>query len=343
MNDTTHTTDICIIGAGPVGLFAIFQCGMLGIKCHVVDSLDMVGGQCAALYPEKPIYDIPGFPKIDAQNLVDNLAIQAQPFNPVYHLSQTVIALTGNVETGFMVTTSENTQIHAKAIIIAAGAGAFGFNKPPLKDIALYEGKSVFYMVRNRHDFKDKNIVIAGGGDSAVDWAVSLAAIAHKISVIHRRDVFRAAPDSVAKMRDLAKNGIIDIITPAQPVGLVGNHNDGVLTALHIRDDNHHVTDIPCDIFLPFYGLATNLGKISEWNLHIQKNHIMVNPVTAETNQRGIYAIGDIATYENKLKLILTGFAEAAMAAHHAYGIIYDGKALHFEYSTGKGLPSLVL
>ncbi len=338
-----HTTDICIIGAGPVGLFAIFQCGMLGIKCHVVDSLDMVGGQCAALYPEKPIYDIPAFPRIEAQTLVDNLATQAQPFNPVYHLSQTVIGLTGNVETGFIVTTSENTQIHAKTIIIAAGAGAFGFNKPPLKDLALYEGKSVFYMVKNRQDFKDKNIVIAGGGDSAVDWAVSLAEIAHTISVIHRRDVFRAAPDSVAKMRDLAKNGIIDIITPAQPVGLLGNHNDGVLTALQIRDDDNNVTDLPCDIFLPFYGLATNLGKISEWNLHIYRNHIMVNPVTAETNQKGIYAIGDIATYDNKLKLILTGFAEAAMAAHHAYGIIYDGKALHFEYSTGKGLPSLVL
>lgn len=339
----THTTDICIIGSGPVGLFAIFQCGMLGIKCHVVDSLDMVGGQCAALYPEKPIYDIPGFPKIEAQTLVDNLAAQAKPFNPTYHLSQTVIALTGDGDTGFTVTTSENTTIHAKAIIIAAGAGAFGFNKPPLKDLSCYEGKSVFYMVKNRQDFKDKNIVIAGGGDSAVDWAVSLAEIAKKISVIHRRDVFRAAPDSVKKMRDLAQNGIIDIVTPAQPVGLVGNRDNGILTALQIRDDNHNITDLACDIFLPFYGLATNLGKISEWNLHINKNHIMINPVTAETNHKGIYAIGDIATYDNKLKLILTGFAEAAMAAHHAYGIIYNGKALHFEYSTGKGLPSLAL
>ena len=334
-----NITDICIIGAGPVGLFTVFQCGMLGMKCHVIDSLDMVGGQCSALYPQKPIYDIPAFPKIDAQDLIDNLTQQARPFNPVYHLSQSVVDLAGDAINSFVLTTDKNTKIHAKAVIIAAGAGAFGANKPPLKDLALYEDKSVFYMVKNRDDFHDKSIVIAGGGDSAVDWAISLSQIAKNITLIHRRDVFRAAPASVAKMRDLVKQGVINLITPAQPVGLVGNK--GILTAVQMRDDDDNVTDLPADIFLPFYGLATNLGKIAQWHLNLNKNHIIVNPTTAQTNRDAIYAVGDIATYDNKLKLILTGFAEAAMAAHHAYGIVYNGKALHFEYSTGKGLPSL--
>jgi thioredoxin reductase (NADPH) len=335
---TQHTTDICIIGAGPVGLFAIFQCGMLGMKCHVVDSLDMVGGQCSALYPEKPIYDIPALPKIDAQDLINNLQEQARPFNPVYHLSQSVVDVSGDAQKGFTVITSKVTKIYAKAIIIAAGAGAFGANKPPLKDLSLYEGTSIFYMVKNRNDFKNKNIIIAGGGDSAVDWAISLSDIAKKVTLIHRRDVFKAAPASVAKMRDLAQKNIIHIITPAQPVGLVGNN--GILTALQVRDDNHVITDLPCDVFLPFYGLATHLGNIVQWGLHLNRNHIMINPTTAQTNREGIYAIGDVVTYENKLKLILTGFSEAATAAHHAYGIVYQGKALHFEYSTGKGVPS---
>ncbi|MFT6072456.1 MAG: thioredoxin reductase (NADPH) [Alphaproteobacteria bacterium] len=335
----TYQTDICIIGAGPVGIFSVFQCGMLGMKCHVVDSLDMIGGQCSALYPEKPIYDIPAYPHIDAQNLVDNLHQQADPFKPVYHLSQSVTGLTGDVKNGFVITTSNNIVIQAKAIIIAAGAGAFGPNKPPLKDLALYEGKSVFYMVKNRQDFKDKNIVIAGGGDSAVDWAVSLSYIASAVSVVHRRDTFRAAPDTVAKMRDLADQGKINLIVPAQPIGLKGNE-DGILEAVCVRDNNQQVTDIACDVFLPFYGLAANLGAITQWNLNIKKNHIVIDQATSQTNQTGIYAIGDIATYEHKLKLILTGFAEAAAAAHHAYGIIFDGKALHFEYSTGKGIPA---
>jgi thioredoxin reductase (NADPH) len=313
---------------------------MLGMKCHVIDSLDMVGGQCSALYPEKPIYDIPALPKIDAQHLIDNLSQQARPFNPVYHLSQTVIDVSGDVTNGFIVTTDKGIKIHAKAIIIAAGAGAFGANKPPLKDLSLYEDKSVFYMVKKRHDFDNKSIIIAGGGDSAIDWAISLSQIAKDITLIHRRDVFRAAPDSVAKMRDLVKQGVINLITPAQPVGLVGDN--GILTAVQIRDDDNVITDLPADIFLPFYGLATNLGKIAQWHLNLSKNHIIVNPTTAQTNRDGIYAIGDIATYDNKLKLILTGFAEAAAAAHHSYGIVYNGQSLHFEYSTGKGLPSLV-
>jgi thioredoxin reductase (NADPH) len=298
----------------------------------------MIGGQCSALYPEKPIYDIPAFSKIDAQDLINNLAEQARPFNPVYHLSQSVIELSGDANMGFTLTTSKATKIHAKAIIIAAGAGAFGANKPPLKDLDLYEDTSIFYMVKNRNDFKNKNIIIAGGGDSAVDWAISLSDIAKKVTLIHRRDVFKAAPASLEKMRNLAQKNIIDIITPAQPVGLVGNN--GVLTALQVRNDNHVITDLPCDIVLPFYGLATNLGHITEWGFNLNRNHIIVTPTTAQTNREGIYAIGDVATYDNKLKLILTGFSEAATAAHHAYGIVHQGQALHFEYSTGKGVPS---
>lgn len=337
-----HQTDICIIGAGPVGLFTIFQCGMLAMKCHVVDSLDMIGGQCSALYPEKPIYDIPAFPKIEAQTLIDNLAEQAKPFKPIFHLSQSVTDLSGDIDNGFVVTTSKNISIHAKVIIIAAGAGAFGANKPPLKDLSLYEDKSIFYMVKNRADFKGKNIVIAGGGDSAVDWAISLSEIANKLTIIHRRDVFRATPDSVKKMRDLIEKKIINLITPAQPVGLVADDN-GHLSAIQIRDDDYNITDLACDTFLPFYGLAVNLGVLANWGFNLNKNHIMINPTTAETNRKGIYAVGDIATYEHKLKLILTGFSEAATAAHHAYNIVNQGKALHFEYSTGKGVPTLDL
>jgi len=334
-----YQTDICIIGAGPVGLFSVFQCGMLGIKTHIVDSLDMIGGQCTALYPEKPIYDIPAYPKIDAQDLITQLKDQAAPFNPVYHLSQSVTNLSGDVETGFTVQTSKNTTIKAKAIFIAAGAGAFGPNKPPIKALEFYEGKSVFYMVKNRQDFKDKNIVIAGGGDSAVDWAVSLSEIAQSISVIHRRDRFRAAADMVQKMHDLAKSDKIKLIVPAQLVDVKGDPESSQINAVTVRDDAHTLSDIPCDIFLPFYGLAANLGAISQWNLTIEQNHLVTSQATAQTNRAGIYAIGDIATYKHKLKLILTGFAEAASAAHHAYQIIFEGKALHFEYSTGKGIP----
>lgn len=332
-----HNTDICIIGAGPVGLFTVFQCGMLGMKCHVVDSLDMIGGQCSALYPEKPIYDIPAYPKIDAQELIDNLSEQAAPFNPIYHLSQSVTDLSGDAESGFTLKTSKGTVITAKAIMIAAGAGAFGPNKPPIKGLEAYEGTSVFYMVKKRSDFSGKNIVIAGGGDSAVDWAVSLSEVAKKVTIIHRRDVFRAAPDMVAKMKQLAEQGIIDIKVPAQPVGIKGEN--GYLQALQVRDNDQNVIDLSCDVFLPFYGLAANLGNINNWGLEISKNHIIIDQATAETNRKGIYAIGDIAHYQHKLKLILTGFAEAASAAHHAYGIVFNGKALHFEYSTGKGVP----
>jgi thioredoxin reductase (NADPH) len=333
---TSHETDIVIIGAGPVGLFAVFQCGMLGLKAHVVDALDMIGGQCQALYPEKPIYDIPAWPKITGEDLIVQLKQQALPFAPHYHLGQQVVGVQ-KTDNGFTIETSKQTIINCKAIIIAAGAGAFGPNRPPLAGIEEYEGKSIFYYVRRREDFANKHIVIAGGGDSAVDWAVSLADIAAKIYVIHRRDDFRAAPDSVAKMHALADTGKIEMVIPYQLSGL--NGENGNLKQVIVKTLKGEERLIEANVLLPFFGLAMNLGPIAEWGLGLQKHQIVVNPATQQTNQAGIYAIGDMAQYDGKLKLILQGFSEAAVAAHAAYQFIYPGKVLELTHSTDKGIP----
>ncbi|MEM6603261.1 MAG: NAD(P)/FAD-dependent oxidoreductase [Pseudomonadota bacterium] len=329
-------TDIAIIGAGPVGLFAVFEAGMLGMKCHVIDALDHIGGQCSALYPEKPIYDIPAHPKISAQDLIDNLEQQAAPFSPTYHLSQQVIEISGSAEEGFQLKTSKDTQLNCKVIIIAAGPGAFGPNRPPIKNIQNFENHSVFYSVRHKEALRDKNIVIAGGGDSAVDWALELYDIAKSVSVIHRRDHFRAAPDTVEKLRKLASDGKIGWYVPGQLADLEGDGTN--ISHVVIRDDENNLKHIKADILLPFFGLAAKLGPVADWGLNLDRNHIQTEISTSATNIPGIYAIGDIATYANKLKLILTGFAEAAAAAHDAYKIVFDGKALHFEYSTTKGV-----
>lgn len=350
---TKHTTDIVIIGAGPVGLFAVFEAGMLKMRCHVVDALDMVGGQCSALYPEKPIYDIPGHPAIMAQELVDKLKAQAAPFNPVYHFGQRVEKLepipalaagSGALEEpdpavrrGWTVTTSNGMQITCKAILIAAGCGAFGPNRPPLAGIEAYEGKSVFYMVARREDFRGKKVVIAGGGDSAVDWAISLSELASKLYVVHRRDKFRCAPESAAKLKTLADSGKIEMVVPYQLHSLEGTN--GTLSAVNVATLEGEVKKLEADVLLPFFGLSMELGPIANWGLGLDKNHIAVNHSTCETNVPGIFAIGDIATYENKLKLILSGFAEAASAAHTAYKIVHPGEVLHFEYSTTSGVP----
>lgn len=339
MSASHHATDIVIIGAGPVGLFGVFQCGMLGLKAHVVDALDMIGGQCQALYPEKPIYDIPAWPKISGGDLITQLAEQALPFRPVYHLSQQVVFVS-KTEEGWHIATSKGTEISCKAIFIAAGAGAFGPNRPPLQGLAEYEDKSVFYYVRRREDFANKTIVIAGGGDSAVDWAVSLASIAAKIYVVHRRDEFRAAPDSVAKMRALAETGKIEMIIPYQLSGLQGK--DGILRDVIVKTLQGEERVIEANILLPFFGLAANLGPIADWQLELQKHQIKVDPATQMTNQPGIYAIGDIAHYPGKLKLILQGFSECAVAAHAAYQHINPGKILELSHSTDKGVPELI-
>jgi thioredoxin reductase (NADPH) len=335
-HNNMHTTDVVIIGAGPVGLFAIFECGMLKMKCHVVDSLEHIGGQLTALYPEKPIYDIPGHPTIMAGELAARLEEQAEPFAPVYHLNQQVTGLDKTAD-GFTVQTSAGTKIRCKAVIIAAGAGAFGPNRPPLEHLADYEGKSVFYMVRRKTDFSGKRIVIAGGGDSAVDWALSLSDIADKIYFVHRRDKFRAAPESVDQLRHIAASGKIEIVVPYQLHALAGNN--GQLTGVEIADSDGKTRVLESDVLLPFFGLTPHLGPIAEWGLGVEHHHIPVNPHTAQTAVPGVFAVGDIATYPNKLKLILTGFAEAAQAAHAIHPLVFAGEALHFVYSTTKGVP----
>ncbi len=333
---TTHETDIVIVGAGPTGLFAIFEAGMLKMKCHVIDSLETIGGQCLALYPEKPIYDIPAHPKVLASELIELLEAQANPFHPTYHLNQRVEKFVKNEDGSFLVTTSKNTQIKCKIIIIAAGCGAFGPNRPPLENIEEFEGKSVFYAVRNKAEFTGKNVVIAGGGDSAVDWALSLAEISNKIYMVHRRDKFRCAPDSLDKLKKLTDSGKVELVVPYQLEGLEGNN--GKLSAVLVKDFDGNVRKLEAEYLLPFFGLAMELGPIADWGLNLNKHTIEVESSTMKTSIAGIYAIGDIAHYQNKLKLILTGFAEAASACHDARKIVFPDEVFHFEYSTSKGI-----
>ena len=333
----SHQIDVAIIGAGPVGLFAVFECGMLKLSSLLVDALGEVGGQCAALYPEKPIYDIPAHPAIDAADLVTRLEEQIAPFNAPRLLNRQVESLTGKPG-DFTLTTSAGDTIHAKAVIIAAGAGAFGPNRPPLDGLHGYEATgAVQYYVKKREDFRNKRVVIAGGGDSAVDWALALNGIAASIHVIHRRPKFRAAPESAAQLDQAAARGEIDLVIPYQLHAL---HGDGArLTHVEVADLDNATKHIEADILLPFFGLAMELGPIAEWGLNLEKHHLTVTQATCETSSPGIFAIGDVATYPGKLKLILQGFAEAAMAAHAIHPIVYPNTALHFEYSTSKGVP----
>ncbi|MEI6558542.1 MAG: NAD(P)/FAD-dependent oxidoreductase [Rhodospirillaceae bacterium] len=332
-----HRTDVVIIGAGPSGLFAVFECGMLGQKCHVIDTLEGAGGQCTALYPEKPIYDIPACPSVTGAELIDRLQAQAAPFEPVYHFGQQAVGLAETADGGWLVETSTGSRIEARAVIVAAGGGAFGPNRPPLAGLEAYEGKSVFYMVRRRQDFAGRRVVIAGGGDSAVDWALSLADIAGRVMVVHRRAKFRAAPESAARLDALAKEGRIELVTPYQLSGLEGA--DGQLTGVRVADLDGAERLLPADALLAFFGLSTSLGPIAGWDLQLDKSFIRVDPASAATNRPGLYAIGDIATYPGKLKLILTGFAEAAQAAHAIRARLHPGEIVHFEYSTTKGVP----
>lgn len=332
----TDSTDIVIIGAGPVGLFTIFEAGMLKMRCHVIDTLDFPGGQCMALYPEKPIYDIPAHPQISAEDLIKNLEKQAEPFNPVYHFGQSAQQVVKTPD-GWNVTTSNGKTISCKAIIIAAGCGAFGPNRPPLNNIEEYEGKCVFYMVQRKEDFRNKKIVIAGGGDSAVDWALSLADVAAETYVVHRRPKFRCAPDSHDKLNKLADEGKIKLIIPYQLDSLVGSN--GNLEKVVVKTLDGEIQEIATDILLPFFGLSMELGPIADWGLNIDKNHIEVDPLTMQTSEAGIFAVGDIISYPGKLKLILSGFAEGATACHSARSVVYPGQEFHFEYSTTQGVP----
>jgi thioredoxin reductase (NADPH) len=328
---------VAIIGSGPVGLFAAFQAGLLGMNSCVIDVLENIGGQCSVLYPEKPIYDIPSHPKILGQDLINQLKIQADQFNPDYYLGQQVISCEKDFGYDcFKITTSAGVEIFAKTVLIVAGCGAFGPNRPPLHNIEQFEGKSIFYSVHNRMEFANKNIVIAGGGDSAVDWAISLSEVAKKVFVVHRRDKFRAMQSSINKMNELAEKKVINLFTGYQLESISGSE-DGYLSKVKIADLKNQAIEIDADVLLPFFGLSQNLGPILNWGLGISSNHIEVSMPYYQSSIDGIYACGDVATYNGKLKLILTGFAEVASSLHHAYKRVFDGKELHFEYSTNRG------
>lgn len=329
-------TDVAIIGAGPVGLFTVFECGMLGLSCHVFDSLDQIGGQCTALYPEKPIYDIPAYPKIEAHQLIAELEAQAAPFAPIYHLGQQITGL-NFVSGNWKLTSSTGLTLTAKAVVIAGGSGSFGPQRPPLDGLAAYEGQSVFYSVRRKSDFAGKRVVIAGGGDSAVDWAISLSDIAETIYLVHRRDKFRAAPASIHHLEQLATDKKVQLVVPYQLHRIEGQN--GQLTAVQVTNLDGQTQTLSADCLLAFFGLSSNLGPILEWGLALDHHQITIEQGTGATNLSGIYACGDIASYPHKLKLILTGFAEAAQVAHAIYRQIHPTTALHMEYSTTRGVP----
>lgn len=331
------STDICVIGAGPAGLFSVFACGQLGMKCVVIDVLKGPGGQLTALYPEKPIYDIPSQPEIRADQLVAKLVEQAAPYEPQYLYDRVTNSIDERDDQQFILSTNKDEKISAKAIIVAAGSGVFGPNKPPLKDLSRYEETSIFYYIDDRERFRDKRVLISGGGDSAVDWALSLSEIAKQVYVVHRRNRFRAVPASVDKMQQKSN---ITTLTPAQVIALRGE--EGVLMSLCIQDIEEGSKNwIDVDYFIPLFGLTTNLSAFDAWGLHVSGKVFAVDPKTCETSRSGIYAVGDVCNYPGKLKLILTGFAECSIAAHSAYERVYPGKALHFEYSTTRGVPGI--
>lgn len=330
---------IAVIGAGPVGLFTVFQAGMLGMRAVVIDALEAAGGQCVALYPEKPIYDIPSQPAISGGDLIDRLMAQALPFGPTFHLGQSVEVLE-QIPGGWRLVTSKGITLTAGVVVIAAGVGAFGPKRPPLAGIEDYEGRSVFYCIAKRENFAGQRVVIAGGGDSAVDWALSLAEIAAKVTIVHRRPKFRAAPDSVDRMQRLAAEGIIDLAIPYQLHGLQGH--DGQLTVIELIHEDGSVRHVEADRLLPFFGLSQNLGPIHQWGLEVGASGIAVRQQDCATNRPGIYAVGDIASYPGKLKLILCGFAEAAAAVHAARHHLHPDEAHHFVHSTSRGAPGRV-
>jgi thioredoxin reductase (NADPH) len=330
-------TDVAIIGAGPVGLFAAFELGMLKLRSVLLDALAEIGGQCTALYPEKPIYDIPAHPAIAAGHLIGCLERQIAPFDVPRLLGRRVDRLEGGAGE-FVLGTDRGDEVRCKAVLLAAGAGAFGPNRPPLDGIHAFEASgAVQYLVRRRDDFRGKRVVIAGGGDSAVDWALSLREVAEKVYVVHRRAKFRAAPETAAQLDAAAKEGVVELVIPFQLHGLQGQA--GALTGVEVADLSGNTRMLPADRLLPFFGLSMDLGPIAAWGLDLAHSHITVDPATCQTSLPGVFAIGDVVAYPGKLKLILQGFSEGAVAAHAIYPIVYPDTALHFEYSTTKGVP----
>ncbi|CAK7192318.1 Ferredoxin--NADP reductase [Commensalibacter sp. Nvir] len=338
MTKLSLNTDIAIIGAGPAGLFAAFECNMLKMNCVLIDALRNVGGQCSALYPEKPIFDIPAHPSITAQSLIDSLEKQIEPFSVPRLLSQTVIKIEGE-KNNFLLTTHTEDSIQTKAVFIAAGAGSFGPNRPPLENIEIFEeGGCIHYYVRHSEQFTGQDIVIAGGGDSAVDWALALKDKAKSITLIHRRDRFRATPESIHRLDSAVLEQKIIKEVPFQLHKLHGEK--GKLNSIDIISSDKTIKSLKADHLLAFFGLTSDLTPLSTSGLDIQQNRIPVTPATCQTNIEGIYAIGDIASYPGKLKLILQGFSEAALASHAAYSVVFPNTALHFEHSTSLGISS---
>lgn len=326
------TTDVIIVGAGPVGLFAVFELGLLGLQAELVDILDKPGGQCAELYPEKPIYDIPAWPVISGQGLTDQLLQQIAPFNAGMHLGQMVKHYDRGEDGRWLVETDQGTKLRASVIVIAAGGGSFMPKKPPIKGIDAYEGSSVFYAVREMERFRDKDLVILGGGDSALDWTLALQPLARHLTLMHRRNNFRAAPDSVAKMKELVAQGQMDLCF-GQVSELEGE--DGQLFSITYKDDDKQPHQLRCNALLAFFGLTMKLGPVADFGLELHDNSlIVVDTEKFETSQPGVFAIGDINWYPGKLKLILSGFHEAALMAQAAFRYCRPNEKLRFQYTT---------
>ncbi|HET9904791.1 MAG TPA: NAD(P)/FAD-dependent oxidoreductase [Xanthobacteraceae bacterium] len=325
-------TDVLIIGAGPVGLFAVFELGLLDMKAHLVDILDKIGGQCAELYPEKPIYDIPAVPVVTGQGLVDALLAQIKPFGPVFHLGEMVERLERIGDPLFRAVTDRGKVFEAKTVVVAAGGGSFQPKRPPIPGIEAFEGKSVFYAVRRMEDFRGRRLVIVGGGDSALDWTLNLQPLAERLTLVHRRDEFRAAPDSVNKMRKLVEAGRMDLAV-GQVSTLEGEN--GKLEAALVKRNDGGVERIACDALLPFFGLTMKLGPVADWGFKLHGGELIpVDTEAFETSIPGVFAIGDISWYPGKLKLILSGFHEAALMAQKAHRYVYPDKRLVFQYTT---------
>lgn len=318
-----------------MGLFTVFEAGLLKLKCHIVDSLGQPGGQLTEIYPKKPIYDIPGYPSILAGDLIDNLMVQIEPFKPGFTLGERAEKLERTGDKMYKVTTSKGTEILAPVVVIAGGLGSFEPRKPPIANIADYEDHGVDYIIRDPDKYKGKHVVIAGGGDSALDWSIMLSSVAGRVTLVHRRTSFRGALDSVEKVMDLATHGKIDLITNAQVSGLSGG---GRLETVDIEEDGKGVYRLDTDYFLPLFGLAPKLGPIGDWGLEIEDNAIRVNTLDYSTNLPGVYAIGDINTYPGKLKLILCGFHEGTLMVQSAFKYIYPDQKLSFKYTTVVGV-----
>jgi thioredoxin reductase (NADPH) len=330
MSNATQT-DVVIVGAGPAGLFSVFELGLLGLSAHLVDILDRPGGQCAELYPEKPIYDIPGLPIVKGQELTDNLMAQIKPFSPVLHLGEMATALTRQADGRWKLTTDGGTELIAPVVVIAAGGGSFVPKRPPVAGIEAFEGKSVFYAVRRMEDFRGKKILIAGGGDSALDWTVNLAPIADKLTLVHHRDGFRAAQHSVDKMRALAAEGKVDFhVASAKEL----HGENGVLKSVTLAKSDKSLLEVEADVFIPFFGLTMKLGPLAEFGLKLADNLIPVDTAKFESETPAVFAIGDICTYPGKLKLILSSFHEAALMAQAAFHICRPNDKLRFQYTT---------